>query len=63
MPEGVWELVCHPGYNDSDLDAITTRLRATREIEYAALLSAFDSLHPSRPELIHYGEITSERAE
>ena len=23
-----WELVCHPGYNDSELNTITTRLRA-----------------------------------
>ena len=62
MPEGVWELVCHPGYNDRDLDAITTRLRSTREIERTALLSVF-SLHPSQPELIHYGELGSQRAE
>jgi len=63
MPEGTWELVCHPGYNDSDLDAITTRLRATREIEYSALLSAFDSLHPPQPELIHYGELGSSKSD
>ena len=41
MPDGTWELVCHPGYNDPDLDAITTRLRETREIEREALLAAF----------------------
>ena len=38
---GTWELVCHPGYNDRDLAAITTRLRSTRDIERRALLSAF----------------------
>ena len=38
MPEGLWELVCHPGYNDADLDLIKTRLRAHREMEYTALL-------------------------
>jgi len=27
LPEGTWELVCHPGYNDADLDRIQTRLR------------------------------------
>jgi predicted glycoside hydrolase/deacetylase ChbG (UPF0249 family) len=43
MPDGIWEIVCHPGYNDADLDAITTRLRGTREIERDALLSAFAS--------------------
>lgn len=41
MPEGTWELVCHPGYNDSDLDQVATRLRETREIEREALLSLF----------------------
>ena len=59
QPEGLWELVCHPGYNDRDLDAVTTRLRASRDIERAALLATFgpDSLHRSIVELIHYGSI------
>ena len=59
MPNGLWELVCHPGYNDRDLDAVTTRLRVTREIERSALLGALsaDSLHPNSPELIHYGSL------
>ena len=63
VPGGTWELVCHPGYNDRDLDAITTRLRGTRDIEREALLAIFsragrsDSLNPVHPydlELIHY---------
>lgn len=37
LPEGTWELVTHPGYHDSDLDKIRTRLRASREIEREAL--------------------------
>jgi predicted glycoside hydrolase/deacetylase ChbG (UPF0249 family) len=41
IPNGTWEIVCHPGYNDADLDAITTRLRNTREVERDALLSTF----------------------
>jgi len=51
MPSGDWELVCHPGYNDRDLDAVTTRLRGTRDIERAALLAAFfqTSQQPSHP--------------
>jgi predicted glycoside hydrolase/deacetylase ChbG (UPF0249 family) len=59
MPIGTWELVCHPGYNDSDLDAITTRLRSTRDIERQALLGAFavTSPNPQPPQLIHYGEL------
>jgi len=59
MPNGTWELVCHPGYNDRDLDAITTRLRATRDLERAALLEAFSPAfaqqsHPQLPQLINY---------
>jgi hopanoid biosynthesis associated protein HpnK len=37
LPEGTWELVTHPGYNDADLDRIRTRLRASRDIERDAL--------------------------
>ncbi len=37
MPDGSWELVTHPGYNDSGLDQVRTRLRASREIERQAL--------------------------
>lgn len=38
MPQGTWELVCHPGYNDSDLAAVRTKLRQSREVEMTALL-------------------------
>jgi chitin disaccharide deacetylase len=38
MPSGTWELVCHPGYSDSALDQVRTRLRVSREIERNALL-------------------------
>lgn len=37
LPDGCWELVTHPGYSDSALAAIRTRLRASRQIELAAL--------------------------
>ena len=37
MPEGTWELVTHPGYNDADLAQVRTRLRASRDIERQAL--------------------------
>jgi chitin disaccharide deacetylase len=40
LPEGTWELVCHPGYSDSDLQAAGTRLTISREIELSALTSA-----------------------
>jgi predicted glycoside hydrolase/deacetylase ChbG (UPF0249 family) len=59
MPDGDWELVTHPGYNDADLDRITTRLRAHRETELHALLAAFgpNSPNPSAPHLISYSEL------
>jgi predicted glycoside hydrolase/deacetylase ChbG (UPF0249 family) len=38
MPQGTWELVCHPGYNDRDLAAVRTKLRESREVEMNALL-------------------------
>ena len=37
IPEGTWEFVCHPGYNDDDLRAARTRLRQSRETELAIL--------------------------
>jgi len=39
LPEGTWELVTHPGYNDSDLAQAHTRLLASRETERKALLA------------------------
>ena len=37
IPEGTWEFVCHPGYNDADLQAAQTRLRQSRETELHVL--------------------------
>ena len=39
VPDGDWELVCHPGYCDRDLDQTRTRLRASREVERQTLLA------------------------
>jgi predicted glycoside hydrolase/deacetylase ChbG (UPF0249 family) len=39
LPQGTWELVCHPGYSDADLQAAGTRLTQSREIELSALTS------------------------
>jgi hopanoid biosynthesis associated protein HpnK len=63
-PEGTFELVCHPGYNDRDLDRVTTRLRGHREIEMQALLSAIPArlAHPNAPTLIHFGSLASMHA-
>jgi chitin disaccharide deacetylase len=57
--DGTFELCCHPGYNDSDLDRITTRLRAHRDIERNALLAEVPAivLHPNAPQLINYGDL------
>ena len=66
MPaEGTFELVCHPGYNDSDLDRITTRLRTHRDIERNALLIEIPALttHPNAPQLINYGNLASNEAQ
>jgi predicted glycoside hydrolase/deacetylase ChbG (UPF0249 family) len=56
---GTFELLCHPGYNDAELDRVTTRLRQHREIEYNALLTEISKLllQPNSPELIHYGNL------
>ena len=40
LPEGAWEFVCHPGYNDPDLDRVRTRLRQSRELELRLLTDA-----------------------
>jgi predicted glycoside hydrolase/deacetylase ChbG (UPF0249 family) len=56
MPDGTWELVTHPGYNDSDLAHARTRLLASREIEQAALTSV---AFPPDVELIHFGYLTT----
>ena len=53
------ELCCHPGHIDSALDDHNTRLRASREIEHAALLSVIPQFlrTPGAPRLIHYGNL------
>jgi chitin disaccharide deacetylase len=58
---GTYELCCHPGYNDRDLDAVTTRLRAHRDIEREALLREIPKLlvRPDAPQLISYAGLTS----
>jgi predicted glycoside hydrolase/deacetylase ChbG (UPF0249 family) len=57
--EGTFELCCHPGYNDSDLDRVTTRLRSHRDVERIALLAEVPArtLQPNAPQLINYGEL------
>jgi len=56
---GTYELLCHPGYSDAELDAIPTRLRQHREIEREALLAEIPLLRsiPNAPTLISYAEL------
>jgi len=60
IPEGTWEFVCHPGYNDADLRAANTRLRESRETELRVLTlpSAREMLTRKGIELISYRELT-----
>jgi hopanoid biosynthesis associated protein HpnK len=59
LPEGTWELVCHPGYSDAELQAAGTRLTKSRETELAALKSAVTraALAQHKIELISYADL------
>jgi predicted glycoside hydrolase/deacetylase ChbG (UPF0249 family) len=59
IPEGTWEFVCHPGYNDADLDGIRTRLRESRvkELEVLTSSDAKQALERRGVELISYHEL------
>ena len=59
IPDGTWEFVCHPGYNDADLDNVRTRLRGSRQQELSLLTSpeAKDLLRRRGVELISYHEL------
>jgi predicted glycoside hydrolase/deacetylase ChbG (UPF0249 family) len=60
---GSYELCCHPGYNDGELDCVTTRLRGQREIEREALLSEIPKAlaRADAPTLVHYGNLAAEQ--
>ena len=59
LPEGTWELVCHPGYIDADLGNIRTRLRESRAIELQILTSseAREILARNEVQLISYRDL------
>jgi len=65
LPDGIWELVCHPGYNDADLQHIPTRLRESREQELRLLTSPStrDLLAATGVEVISYRELVAWRAD
>jgi chitin disaccharide deacetylase len=60
IPEGTWEFVCHPGYNDNDLRSANTRLRESRETELRLLTTpeARELLSQQQIELISYRDLT-----
>jgi chitin disaccharide deacetylase len=61
IPEGTWEFVCHPGYNDADLQAARTRLRDSRETELHVLTlpAAREVLSQEGIQLISYRDLVS----
>lgn len=62
--DGIYEFVCHPGYNDAELAAAGTRLLDARETELAILRSpqARQLLSSAKVQLINYWDLAS-RAE
>ena len=59
LPPGSWELVCHPGYADAQLQRVHTRLRASREQELRILISSGtkELLSKSLIHLISYDDL------
>jgi predicted glycoside hydrolase/deacetylase ChbG (UPF0249 family) len=59
IPAGTWELVCHPGYVDDDLNRAHTRLRESRAVEHAALIETVPRFLAEHHEIkaIHFGQI------
>jgi hopanoid biosynthesis associated protein HpnK len=59
IPDGTWEFVCHPGYNDAELAAAKTRLRESRELELRVLTmpKAREILAQTGVQLISYRDL------
>jgi len=59
IPEGTWELVCHPGYDDDDLARVGTRLRSSRvrELELLKSPTMRKELENHEIELISYRDL------
>jgi predicted glycoside hydrolase/deacetylase ChbG (UPF0249 family) len=59
IPEGTWELCCHPGHSDADLQQVRTRLHQSRDRELAVLTSsdARDVMKRQGIELISYWDL------
>jgi hopanoid biosynthesis associated protein HpnK len=65
IPQGTWEFVCHPGYNDHDLKLANTRLRESRETELRVLTmpAARQLLSQQGIQLISYRDLVSRNNE
>jgi predicted glycoside hydrolase/deacetylase ChbG (UPF0249 family) len=63
LPEGTWELVCHPGYNDADLRRVRTRLLDSREEERRLLISGEfrQFLEDQKIKVVSYREFVEDR--
>ncbi len=59
VPDGTWELVCHPGYDDADLALAGTRLRASRakELEILTSPAVRERLEMHEIKLLSYNDI------
>jgi predicted glycoside hydrolase/deacetylase ChbG (UPF0249 family) len=60
LPEGTWELVCHPGYDDAQLQNVRTRLRGSRtqELQLLTAREIRDLLVENAVELISYRDLS-----
>jgi hopanoid biosynthesis associated protein HpnK len=59
LPEGVSELMCHPGYADAEIHRAATRLVASREQEYHLLTDPeiLAAIHRHAVKLVNYTEV------
>jgi chitin disaccharide deacetylase len=59
LPAGSSELMCHPGYEDAELDGIKTRLRASRTNELRLLTDpdVVGTLKESDVKLINFSDL------
>ena len=59
LPDGVSELMSHPGYEDSELGSVKTRLRASRQNELSLLTDAdvISTIHADGVHLINYAKL------
>jgi chitin disaccharide deacetylase len=59
LPAGTSELMCHPGYDDGELEQAQTRLRASRETELRLLIDPeiCVAVTAQNIELVHFGQL------